>query len=93
LSEKIREIIQQLKEKLFEVAEIKQLREKFYNMDTTVMRKAKQLGDPYKCVTKTLLVELKNIKLALVNSAKDIEKIFKKPFESLFTKVTLLLPH
>jgi hypothetical protein len=74
-----------LKEKLFEVTEIKQLREKFYDKES--LQKVKQLSDPCKCVTKTLLIELKNIKMALVNSAIDIEKIFKKPFESLFTKV------
>jgi hypothetical protein len=65
------------------VTEIKQLREKYYERDNS----RKHLSEPYKCVTKTLLVELKNIKIALINSSVDIEKIFNKPFDSLFTKV------
>jgi hypothetical protein len=67
------------------VAEINQLREKFYEKET--IKKRNNMSDPCKCVTKTLLIELKNIKMALINSAIDIEKIFKKPFESLFTRV------
>lgn len=80
---------QRLKDKFFDIPEIKQMRDKYYELKSYLSKNKKlknkqnELNEPYKCVTKIVLVELRNIKLSLINSANDIEKIFKLPLSNL----------
>jgi hypothetical protein len=49
------------------------------------------MNEQIKKIMNTLLLELRNIKLALINSSKDLNIIFKSPLDHLKTDVKNLL--
>jgi hypothetical protein len=96
LLEKIKELIKRYKEKIFEIPEIKFIKDNFHQIalnnnnnaytgddDSESENLPTYFNEPIKSVIKTLLEELKNIKNSLIESSKDIEFIFKLPINYL----------
>jgi hypothetical protein len=52
--------------------------------------KSVEFNEPDKSVCKILLTELRNIKQCLIDSSKDIEKVFKVPFSHLSINVSTI---
>ena len=66
--------------------EIKKYKENFYDYFTKHKNGCKILENS-RYITKSILFELKDIKLALEFASRDIEKVFKKPLAILFNQV------
>jgi len=50
-----------------------------------------EMNEQIKKIMNTLLLELRNIKLALINSSKDLSIIFESPLDHLKTDVNFNL--
>jgi len=59
------------------------------NINTNTTESSNELNDCDKSVTKILLLELKKIKKLLLDSSKDIQKVFKLPLSHLVENVII----
>lgn len=105
LSEKISKKIKKLKDKVYEISEVKILIDNFMELKNNYENRKKsgqvhcphtnshghntcshhtiELNENLKNIIKLMIVELKKVYIAILNSSQDIENIFKGPLKQL----------